>query len=237
MSINQSSLPYYYETEQDPVTLANSVIRQQSWGYVVEPHSEISIDGKHHPLVFERLREMVSYCLEDYLITYANVHEWQYLATDSVSYMESVYGYRFYHDGLVRKSGERHLQPEVAVILGHTPQLGEIPAYIETVDYATLKKIIHMTEERAASAAVSNAWFALPTDVPRSAPPDVYQTLRQMRSELGIRATRGRGRMLQELMEIAGVSIDAGGWSLTHHELERRKTLAAVQKAAASGAS
>ncbi|MEO1443404.1 MAG: hypothetical protein AAFV33_23575, partial [Chloroflexota bacterium] len=225
MAIDQSSLPYYYETEQDALTLPNGVIRQQSWGYVVEPHSEISIDGKHYPLVFERLREMVSYRFEDYLIVFGNVHEWQYLAKEGVTYLESVYGYRFYHDGLVRKAGNRHLQPEVAVVLGYTPKFNEIPSFLDVVDFATLKSIITTAEAHVQSAGGSNAWFALPIDVPRNAPPDVYQTLRQMREEVGIRATRGRGRMLQQMMETAGVMVGDGGWSLTDAEFKRRKAL------------
>ncbi|MEL7236028.1 MAG: hypothetical protein AAGK74_16100, partial [Chloroflexota bacterium] len=105
----------------------------------------------------------------------------------------------------------------------------------DVVDFATLKSIITTAEAHVQSAGGSNAWFALPIDVPRNAPPDVYQTLRQMREEVGIRATRGRGRMLQQMMETAGVMVGDGGWSLTDAEFKRRKALASLQNWATSG--
>lgn len=227
MSFNTAALPYQYETEFDPLTLGNGVQRQNAWEYTVEQSAQVNIGGVFRPLIVERLCHKARYHFNDYLIVSARIHEWQYLNEANTSYQNAVYGYRFYHDGGVLKGGVPHLQPEVGVIFGFTPDPKKIPAFIEIADPQRLTVLLTEAAARFNDSGTLNAWLSAPVDAPTDAPEDIQQTLKRMRKEVGFSATRGRGRMLQYLMEEVGVTLETNGWALTDEESRRRQQVRA----------
>lgn len=227
MSFNTATLPYQYKTESDPIQLGNGVQRQIAWEYTVEQSAQVNIGGRFRPIIFERLCHKARYRFEGYLIVSARIHEWQYLNEVNTDYQDAMYGYRFYFDGGVLKGGVQHLQPEVGVIFGFTPTPGKIPAYIEIADITRLSALLAEAAARFDDNSTLNAWMTAPVDAPRDAPEDIQQSLKQMRKDVGVQATRGRGRMLQYLMEAIGVTLGANGWALTDEEARRRQRVRA----------
>jgi len=227
MVFNQENLPYYYETEQNPETLDNGVQRQPMWHYSVAQTAQVSIQGIFQPLLVENVQQVVRYTFDDYRIDYMTVHEWQYIDTVNLDFTESVYGYRFYRDGSVTKSGKQQLQPEAAVMLGYTPEPETIPAYIEMTPHDELKSVLQRAATRLQDSGTLNAWLSPPIDAPRDAPQDINQVLKRVRADIGIKTQRGRGRLIQYLTDETGVHIGKTGWSLTPKEYIRRQGTAA----------
>ena len=223
MPFDKSSLPYHYETEYDPVILPNGVRRQLMWHYNVAQSAQVSIQKAFYPLLVERVRRLASYTLDDYVITYATIHEWQYIDTEDIRYPEAVYGYRFYRDGSLTKGDHHHLQPEAAVMLGYTPDVNKIPAYIDITPANRLQAVLDEAHERMQDSGTLNAWLSPPVDAPQDAPPDINHVLKQMRGDIGIKTPRGRGRMLQYIADETGVVVGQTGWGLTDDEYTRRQ--------------
>jgi hypothetical protein len=224
MNLQTKNLPYHYETGSDPITLTNSVTKQDAWHYSLRHYDPAKPTPNETVLLIERLYLRRVYALDDKRIIAARVHEWQYTLThnESATFHDAVRGYRVYDDGQVMR-GEAHiLQPEVAVILGYTPD-ATLPPYIETAPAEALRELLTEAEALIADESTVNAWLPVPVAAPDAAPEDVFQAMRQMRGEIGIRATRGRSRMLTRVMEAAGVTLAENGWALTDEEHTRRK--------------
>lgn len=219
MPLIVSSLPYQYETASESVTLSNDIRRNVVWAYTltecITPNSETHI--------VEQLHKRTRYQFDEITVCYRMVHEWQYDGKDGAQIVGAPFGYRYYDQGDLLKADEPYLQPEVAVMLGYTPDLNSIPPYIEHCTLDELKVLLKTAEEKFADDGSLNAWLSVPIAAPSEAPEDIYQTLRKMRGDIGVRPTRGRAKMLQYVMQMTGVTLGVKGWGLTPAEITRRR--------------
>lgn len=227
MKLQTESLPYHYETGADPVSLTNTVTKQTVWQYSVKHYTPAKATSTEAPLLIEKLCLRSVYTLGSDRIGSARVHEWHYNATPNDDadppFIKRMHGYRLYDDGQMLRDGEPFLQPEVAIALCYTPDAATLPPYIETATADAIKALLDEAVALAADDSAVNSWQPIPIAAPATAPEDVYQVMRQMRGEVGIRATRGRSRMLTRVMEAAGVTLNDDGWALTDAERTRRK--------------
>lgn len=224
MPFYKHTLPFSYETEPNSVLLGNGIQRKSVWGYYVREYT----DTRGAKILIENIDQSTHYEFDDFAINYRRVHEWLYDTYSTTTATESLArGYRFYHDGNVTRAQKPYLQPELATILGFTPDPNTILPYIETVSTETLQHILETASQKFTDHSAMNAWVTVPLAAPEQAPEDVYQTLRKTRMDWGIRPTRGRGKMLQYVMQQAGVTLDENGWHLTEIEINRRKQLLA----------
>jgi hypothetical protein len=224
MGFDNTILPYYYENEDDPVQLPNGMTRHTRWDYkLVSPVSVFLV---------EQLTRSTTYLSGKYTIHYSRFYEWHHQKLPGSARGAVVEGYRQYETGRMTRGDADILEPEVAVILAYTPEEDTIPAFIETVEPDTLQLLLDDLANIADDTRNINAWMNPPFDAPATAPEDISATMLQMRREIGLRATRGRERVVRGAMRLAGVTIGDAGWILTPDELARRQQLHAEASAA-----
>lgn len=223
MGFEQSSLPYHYENEDDLVQLPNGMSRQMRWDYQLAAPSA--------GILVEKLTRSATYQSGKYTIHYSRVYEWHYSRLPDTARATVADGYRQYETGRMTRDNEDILEPEVAVILAYTPDENSLPAFVETVGPDALQSLLDDLASIADDTRNINAWMNPPFDAPATAPQDISDTMLRMRKEVGLRATRGRERVVRGAMRLAGVTIGDSGWMLTPDELVRRQQV----RAASSG--
>lgn len=226
MPYNKSNLPYRYENEDDPQTLANGVKKQRLWVYTVEQSAQLKMGDTYFPLIVEQMRCKVRYTFSDYQVTYAVIHEWQYLDKDDEPENDLMRGYRQYQQGTLLKADKPFLFPEVAVLLGFTPERDVLPAYVEFASLEDVEHLLYNAVVDMRDTSPLNAWMKPPLAAPPCAPEDISRTMSHMRQNVGITTTRGRGKLLRSVMETTGVMVTEAGWVLTPEEHTRRKAFA-----------
>lgn len=223
MQLKQGDIPYQYEVDDTPITLANGVEREVIWEYVLEPSTTLHSDGEYYPQVVERLLHKTVYRVAGYTMTSARVHEWRYLDKIDAPATEAMRGYIYYLQGDFKHHDDPVLYPDVALVLAFTPDEKTIPSYIESTDPDPLLSLLTELRGMCADDSAINAWFAPPLDAPPDAPRDISHTMQLMRREVGMKTTRGRVRVLRHVMDAVGVEIGAAGWQLTAAEVQRRQ--------------
>lgn len=222
MPYNLTNLPYIYENEDDPQTLANGVIRQRIWAYSVEQSAQVKRNGMLFPVIVEKMTCRTRYQFADYDVQYGVVHEWHYIDSDDEPRPNRMLGYRQYHEGDLLKSEQVFLQPEVAIALAFTPDREHVPAYLEISTVEALEKLLYRLSIDLKDAGQLNAWMPPPAATPHCAPEDIANTMSQMRRDVGLSVTRGRGKLLRAVMDATGLEITESGWTLTDNERTRR---------------
>ncbi len=219
MEFDQTSLPYNYENEDDPVQLPNGMTRKMSWEYKLSTSTSV--------ILVEELTRSATYQSGKYTIHYSRVYEWRYNQLPNMPRAAVTDGYRQYETGRISLGDQDILEPEVAVILAYTPDENTIPAFLETVGPDTLQSLLDDLAHIADDTRNINAWMNPPFDAPATAPQDISSTMLRMRKEVGLRATRGRERVVRGAMRLAGVTIGDAGWMLTPDEVVRRRQVRA----------
>lgn len=210
-------LPYTYDTDSEAETLPNGILRAEAWRYRLE---RVQMD------VIEHLKREICYTLADYSATYSLTYEWRYRVNDNTPNTFEAQGFRQYQEGELLKAGAPYLHPEVAIMLCFTPQLSVLPSFIESVPQEVALLLLEEAQVSFQDHNPLNAWLSPPIDAPKDAPTDVSGMMSTLRRETGLITTRGRGRMLSQVMRATGVIVDENGWALTPEELKRRRALA-----------
>lgn len=222
MEFNKSDLPYFYETDAEWGVLSNGVQRKITWEYTLIEEASYEILGETYPIIFERIRRKQHYRFDEYHVVANSVDEWQYLEKADEPYAGIIKGYRGYWDGVVELRGKPTLQPEIAVMLGLSPDLDHIPTFIETV---SLDELLMLMEE-AQQLDANDDLFAFHRPVPIATPPDapeiMVDTIRRVRAQAQLHVTKGRAALLERFMTITGTQVVNGGWTLTPEEQARR---------------
>ncbi len=219
MSINKNNLPYFYEDTSQWVILPTGMEQQSAWEYTV-------IQDPIHPAqIIERLTHQYRYRFGSYFMSANTVDEWHYTENDGGSYAARIQGYRSYWEGTIQRDGLPTLQPEVAVMLGMTPDEEAIPPFIKTIPMIELLMLMDEAEAVYADCHVLSAHLPRPMGAPTNTPKDVASTLHQLRKKCGLVTTRGRAALLELMMEVTGTIVTNGGWHITQEELSRRQIL------------
>lgn len=225
MAFTKGDLPYLYEDLGNWTKLANGIEQQVGWRYEIWPTSRISVQGDEQIILVERISRHQRYQYEDFVLMAQVVDEWQYLDLPDASYEKITLGYRGYWEGDVRKQGQEALQPEIAILLGFTPDFQTVPAYLETVPNDRLPELFETLQAKYADDDFLAFHRSLPIETPKDAPDTMIDAQRRMRAQTGFRVTRGRAAVLEYLMPLTGVIASNGGWRLHPDEEKRRAEL------------
>lgn len=226
MYLNKSDLPYLFEDAGPWNDLSNGVAQQIVWEYsIVEGSVSRNLGEATQPMILETLRRKQNYRVGDYLITTAAVDAWEYLDLPDVNYAEAMLGYHGYWAGEIRYGDEIVLQPEVAVLLGLSPDLAKIPAYIETIPLDELVSLLDECQRLFADDDAIAFHKALPIETPLEAPNSMFDAMRRTRAQMRLTITRGRSDVLDLIMKHTGTLGEIGGWRIVPEEIARREAL------------
>lgn len=225
MSFIKGDLPYLYEDEGIWTTLANGIGQQVGWKYEIWSTSRISVQGDEQSVLVERVSRYQRYRYENYELTAHVVDEWEYLDVENSTYEKEMLGYRGYWEGDIKQNGKPALQPEVAILLGFTPDLKHVPTFLETVEANNLSSLFNEIENRYADDDYLAFHRPLPIETASDAPGSITDALRRMRAQTGFRVTKGRATVIEYLISLTGVLVNNGGWQIHPEEEKRRMKL------------
>ncbi|MBZ0307777.1 MAG: hypothetical protein K8I82_17040 [Anaerolineae bacterium] len=222
MEFTKGDLPYLYENQGEWTPLHNGVEQQVGWRYEIWPTSRISVQGDEQIILVERISRYQRYRYTGFVLTAQAIDEWQYLDHPDAPYEKVTLGYRGYWEGDVKREGQEVLQPEVAILLGFTPDFQNIPAYLETLSASALATLFADIQEKYKDDDFLAFHRPLPIESPKDAPEPMIDAQRRMRAQTGFRVTRGRAAVLEYLMSLTGIIANNGGWQLLPEEEKRR---------------
>ncbi len=222
MGFTKGDLPYLYEDQGDWSLLNNGIEQQVGWRYEIWPTSRISVQGDEQIILVERISRYQRYRYESLVLTAQAIDEWQYLDQADAPYEKITLGYRGYWEGDVKQQGQEVLQPEVAILLGFTPDFQTIPAYLETLSADAVNGLFAAVQEKYQDDDFLAFHRPLPIETPKDAPNTMIDAQRRMRAQTGFRVTRGRAAVLEYLMPLTGITANNGGWQLLPEEEKRR---------------
>ncbi len=224
MSFTKGDLPYLYEDRSEWITLNNRIDQQIGWKYEIWSTTRVSVQGDEQVILVERISRYQRYRYDGYELTAYVVDEWQYL-DEATTYEREMLGYRGYWEGDVKRNGQETLQPEVAILLGFTPDLQHVPAYIETVPAKDLSALFGEIQKKYADDDYLAFSRPLPIETPKDAPSSMNDALRRMRAQTGFRVTKGRAAVIEYLANLTGIIVNNGGWQIHPEEEQRRMKL------------